>query len=137
MCTEGRVRQISRELRPHGPKEGKRRRVTKEREGTDPCAFKCHARVKPRRGLNGSAHRNAVVASYYNDNDSIIDTHNINRWSTTPFNKLNKPDEILLDDMTPKVEEGNKRSSRIRTSLDLDQLTTVESLSGARGEYRN
>lgn len=93
--------------------------------------------LKPRRGLNGSAHRNAVVASYYNDNDSIIDTYNINRWSTTPFNKLNKPDEILLDDMTPKVEEGNKRSSRIRTSLDLDQLTTVESLSGARGEYRN
>ncbi|GEQ69327.1 hypothetical protein JCM33374_g2998 [Metschnikowia sp. JCM 33374] len=86
-----------------------------------------------------SFRRFATTDSSCNDNTSIIDTYNINRWSAGPFSKqksLKTPDDILLDDMGPKSEGEDKRSSRIRTSLELSQLTTVNSLSEARIERR-
>ena len=95
--------------------------------------------MRSRKGLylaDDSMRRQTVTESYYNDNTSIIDTYNLNRWSTAPFDKLNHPEGILLEDMGPQVEAAKKRSSRIRTSLDLDQLTTRESLSGARADVK-
>ncbi|OBA23975.1 phospholipid-translocating P-type ATPase [Metschnikowia bicuspidata var. bicuspidata NRRL YB-4993] len=78
--------------------------------------------------------RQGVTTSYYNDNSSIIDTYNLNRWSTTPLDKVNSSEDILMDDMASGLN-GKKRSSRIRTSLDFHEMTTVNSLNEARAEH--
>lgn len=73
------------------------------------------------RGLNS--------VSYYDENNSIIDTYNINRVSTAAPSQFGQEEEISLRDMEPEAETVHRYRSRVRTSLEMDDLTTADNLS--------
>lgn len=102
--------------------------------------MKVTAPVKPRSIFNAFK-RQTQVESYYHDNTSIIDTYSLNNVSTNDLGRmLGMSEEIPMKDLRrarTSVLANNRNSvisrqpTNIRTSLELNELTTLRSLKRA------